>query len=47
VLFAFGGTTTRFVTDILGVGGIGFFEQPGVYSAPFRANTCCCRGSRG
>ena len=35
VLFAFDGTTTRFVTDILGVGGIGFFEQPGVYSAPF------------
>lgn len=35
VLFAFDGTTTRFVTDILGVGGIGFFERPGVYSAPF------------
>jgi FG-GAP-like repeat len=35
VLFAFDGTSTRFVTDILGVGGIGFFEQPGVYSAPF------------
>lgn len=35
VLFAFDGTTTRFVTDILGVGGIGFFEQPGIYSAPF------------
>lgn len=35
VLFAFDGTTTRFVTDILGVGGIGFFEQPGVYSPPF------------
>ncbi|MEZ5421100.1 MAG: VCBS repeat-containing protein, partial [Vicinamibacterales bacterium] len=35
VLFAFDGTRTRFVTDILGVGGIGFFEQPGVYSAPF------------
>jgi hypothetical protein len=35
VLFAFDGTDTRFVTDILGVGGIGFFEQPGVYSAPY------------
>jgi hypothetical protein len=35
VLFAFDGTTARFVTDILGVGGIGFFERPGVYSAPF------------
>ncbi len=35
VLFAFDGTTTRFVTDILGVGGIGFFERPGVYSEPF------------
>lgn len=35
VLFAFDGTTTRFVSDILGVGGIGFFEQPGVYSTPY------------
>jgi FG-GAP-like repeat len=35
VLFAFDGTRTRFVSDILGVGGIGFFERPGVYSAPF------------
>lgn len=35
VLFAFDGTATRFVTDILGVGGIGFFEAPGVYSAPY------------
>jgi len=34
VLFAFDGTGFRFVTDILGVGGIGFFERPGVYSAP-------------
>ena len=23
------------MTDVLGVGGIGFFERPGVYSAPF------------
>ena len=35
VLFAHDGTAMRFVTDILGVGGIGFFERPGVYSAPF------------
>lgn len=35
VLFAFDGTATRFVTDILGVGGIGFLERPGVYSAPW------------
>ncbi len=35
VLFAFNGTAMTFVTDILGVGGIGFFEQPGVYSQPF------------
>ena len=35
VLFAFNGTEMAFVTDILGVGGIGFFERPGVYSAPF------------
>ncbi len=35
VLFAFDGTATRFITDILGVGGIGFFEAPGIYSAPY------------
>jgi len=34
VLFAYDGTAMRFVTDILGVGGIGFLERPGVYSAP-------------
>ena len=34
VLFAFDGTRFRFVTDILGVGGIGFLERPGVYSPP-------------
>ncbi len=34
VLFAFDGTSFRFVTDILGVGGIGFLERPGVYSTP-------------
>lgn len=34
VLFAYDGTAMRFVTDILGVGGIGFFERPGVYSPP-------------
>ncbi|HJU44977.1 MAG TPA: FG-GAP-like repeat-containing protein [Vicinamibacterales bacterium] len=35
VLFAWDGTGFRFVTDVLGVGGIGFFESPGVYSTPF------------
>ena len=34
VLFAWDGTRFRFVTDVLGVGGIGFFERPGVYSEP-------------
>lgn len=33
VLFADNGTAMTFVTDILGVGGLGFFEKPGVYSA--------------
>ncbi|MEO8678111.1 MAG: FG-GAP-like repeat-containing protein [Vicinamibacterales bacterium] len=35
VLFAWDGTRFGFVTDILGVGGIGFFEKPGIYSPPF------------
>lgn len=34
VLFAWNGSRTQFVTDLLGVGGIGFFERPGVYSDP-------------
>ena len=34
VLFAWDGSRYRFVTDVLGVGGIGFFERPGVYSEP-------------
>ena len=34
MLFAFDGSAFRFVTDILGVGGIGFLERPGVYSPP-------------
>jgi hypothetical protein len=34
VLFTWDGTGFRFVTDILGVGGIGFLERPGVYSPP-------------
>jgi tetratricopeptide (TPR) repeat protein len=34
VLFAWDGSRFRFVTDVLGVGGIGFFERPGVYSPP-------------
>jgi tetratricopeptide (TPR) repeat protein len=35
VLFAWDGSRYRFVTDVLGVGGIGFFERPGVYSTPY------------
>ena len=35
VLFAWDGSRFQFVTDVLGVGGIGFFESPGVYSAPY------------
>ncbi len=35
VLFAWDGSRFKFVTDVLGVGGIGFFESPGVYSAPY------------
>jgi hypothetical protein len=34
VLFTWDGSGFRFVTDILGVGGIGFLERPGVYSPP-------------
>ena len=34
VLFAWDGSRFRFVTDVLGVGGIGFFERPGAYSEP-------------
>ena len=35
VVFAWDGQAYRFVTDVLGVGGIGFFERPGVYSPPW------------
>jgi tetratricopeptide (TPR) repeat protein len=35
VVFTWDGTRYRFVTDILGVGGIGFLERPGVYSEPY------------
>jgi hypothetical protein len=35
VLFAWDGSRFKFVTDVLGVGGVGFFERPGVYSAPY------------
>ena len=34
VLFAFDGQRYTFVSDVLGVGGVGFLERPGVYSAP-------------
>lgn len=34
VLFTWDGSRFRFVTDVLGVGGLGFFERPGVYSEP-------------
>ena len=46
VLFAWDGRRFQFVTDVLGVGGIGFFESPGVYSAPFpRENVLLPEGS--
>ena len=34
VLFAWNGERFDFVSDLLGVGGIGFFQQPGVYAEP-------------
>lgn len=34
VLFAWNGEEHAFVSDVLGVGGIGFFVSPGVYSTP-------------
>ncbi len=34
VLFAWGGNSFDFVSDILGVGGLGFFATPGRYNTP-------------
>ena len=34
MLFAWNGHEQRFVTDLLGVGGLGFLLEPGVYSDP-------------
>jgi tetratricopeptide (TPR) repeat protein len=34
ILFAWDGERYRFVTDFLGVGGLGFFITPGVYAPP-------------
>ncbi len=34
VLYAWNGTEHRFVTDLLGVGGVGYLLEPGVYSPP-------------
>ncbi|MFZ4750216.1 MAG: FG-GAP-like repeat-containing protein [Phycisphaerales bacterium] len=34
VLFAWNGTELRFVSDLLGVGGLGYLLEPGVYSEP-------------
>lgn len=34
VLFAWNGERFDFVSDLLGVGGIGFFQEPGVYAEP-------------
>src|SRR4029453_4001405 len=33
VFFPFDGRRYGFVTDVLGVGGVGFLERPGIYSA--------------
>ena len=35
VLFAWTGRRFDFVTDVLGTGGLGFFDRPGVAAAPF------------
>jgi hypothetical protein len=35
VLFAWNGSRFDFVTDVLGTGGIGFFDRPGVAAPPF------------
>jgi len=34
VLFAWGGSRFQFITDFLGVGGLGFFVAPGTYAPP-------------
>jgi len=34
ILFAWAGRSFRFITDFLGVGGLGFLVKPGVYSQP-------------
>jgi hypothetical protein len=34
ILFAWTGASCDFVADFLGVGGLGYFETPGVYSKP-------------
>ena len=34
VLFAWNGESYDFVADVLGVGGLGFFAEPGVYAPP-------------
>lgn len=34
VVFAWNGSELRFVTDVLGVGGLGYLLEPGVYSEP-------------
>ena len=34
VLFAFDGTEMRFISDVLGVAGMGYLLEPGVYSEP-------------
>src|SRR5881628_2801186 len=35
LLFAWNGTRYGFVTDVLGVGGLGLWTAPGVYGTPF------------
>ena len=34
VVFAWDGSSYRFATDVLGVGGLGFLAEPGVYNPP-------------
>ena len=42
VIFAWNGRTYEFITDVLGVGGIGFATGRGTYARAARAKTCCC-----
>ena len=42
VIFAWNGRTYEFITDVLGVGGIGFATGRGTYAPSRPRKTCCC-----